>query len=568
MGQGLQFVLKIVETGDCIRYNTFIFLMKGLVLDMGYVTVKFLGEEYQVSETINEFLDYDKILTPIRTTVLNMITADVKRDSNLVWEADTITEHVDGTANKYKKTIEDGAELLVKKLLALGIYEVTSNDLLKNVTSIGDINSLERNTFDTLLEEGRRFVNMQNAGIERAYNYAASNITGSGVRVFTSSFSTLMIHSAVERSILLSQAKKADQEYEKAVRTISSQTAFALDKLYRKVMIEKFYPSIMQIFLEFDNAVMSAFLAELTNHGKFDFESIEKYSMKKAEDMLKNITQVPDKIGFLKQTFLTCPFGLDVYEECLKQGLFDKDTFETAKYFGMGEELAEKMNGYINNNLENSDRIKPIISILASYQRTNELAIWRNLYKELLEKIQDTYKVYNSAIHDKKKLDSFIRQNIIHQISEIVDKSKEDINKSIDKKMNALVSEKQYNEFVGMGILSPETIRMSNSSATTLSDINNEIRSALAERIMEYIEEAKKRLDAYNKAKDLFDKELKQKEDELNALKSEREKLGLFAFSKKKEMSTAIENKASEISDFKRIHTPNDLWQDFERMYR
>ena len=234
----------------------------------------------------------------------------------------------------------------------------------------------------------------------------------------------------------------------------------------------------------------------------------------------------------------------------------------------MGEELAEKMDDYIKSNLKNSEKIKPIISILASYRGTDELAIWRKMYEGTLGNIEGTYKVFNSAISDKKRLDKFIRENIIHQMSEIVDKSREDISKSIDKKMNALISEKQYEEFVGMGILSPETIRMADSSATGLSDINSEIKSALVESIMEYITEAKKRLDAYNKAKDLFDKEVKQREDELSALKSEKEKLGLFAFSKKKEMSATIDSKASEILEFKRTHEPKDLWQDFERMYK
>lgn len=535
---------------------------------MGYVTVKFLGEEYQVSETINEFLDYDKLLTPIRTKMLNMITTDVKRDSRLSWNGDTMTSHIHGTADKYRKLVEDGAELLVKKLLELGVYDVTANDLLKDVSSIADINRLENNTFATLLEEGHKIADMKRAGIERAYHYAASNITGSGVRVFTSSFSTLVINSVVERSILMSQAKKADKEYEDAVRNLSARAIDVLDTVYREVMVREFYPSIIEILLAFDSKVMSVFLVELTTHGKFDFESVEKYDMRKAEEMLKNINRVPDKVEFLKQTFSTCPFGVEVYEECLKQGLFDKDTFETAKYFGMGEELAEKMDDYIKSNLKNSEKIKPIISILASYRGTDELAIWRKMYEGTLGNIEGTYKVFNSAISDKKRLDKFIRENIIHQMSEIVDKSREDISKSIDKKMNALISEKQYEEFVGMSILSPETIRMADSSATGLSDINSEIKSALVESIMEYITEAKKRLDAYNKAKDLFDKEVKQREDELSALKSEKEKLGLFAFSKKKEMSATIDSKASEILEFKRTHEPKDLWQDFERMYK
>ena len=41
---------------------------------MGMVEVSFLGEKYQVSETINEFLSYDKLLTPIMSKMLNTAT--------------------------------------------------------------------------------------------------------------------------------------------------------------------------------------------------------------------------------------------------------------------------------------------------------------------------------------------------------------------------------------------------------------------------------------------------------------------------------------------------------------
>lgn len=535
---------------------------------MGYVTVKFLGEEYQVSETVNEFLSYDKLLTPIMVKMLNTATADIKKDSRLTWDGDTMTSHIDNAATKYRKMVQDSADLLVKKLLELGVYDVTSDVLLNDVTTIEDITRIENNTFATLLEEGHKISDMKNAGLERAYHYAASSITGSGVRVFTSSFATLMINSVVERNILLSQAKKADREYEEAVSNLSARAIDALDTVYRQVMVQEFYPSIVQSMMDFFSKISSVFLVELTTHGKFDFESVKDYDMQKADGMLKNINHVPDKVEFLKQTFLTCPFSSDVYEMCLKQGVLDQDTFETAKYFGMGEELSEKMDEYIKSNLKNSEKIKPIISILSAYRGTDELAIWRKMYEGTLGNIEGTYKVFNSAISDKKKLDKFIRENIIRQMSEIVDKTGEDISKSIDKKMNELVSEKQYEEFVSMGILLPETIRMANSSATSLNDINSEIKVALVKCVMDYVDEAKKRFDAYNKAKDLFDKQVKEKEDELSALKSEKGKLGLFAFSKKKEMSATIDSMASEISEFKRTHEPKDLWQDFEKMYR
>lgn len=533
---------------------------------MGYTTVKFLEEEYQVSETINEFLEYDGLLTPVRIKMLDMVVTDIKRHSKLSWDNAPVSIHE--TAEKYKKLIEDGVEILMKKMLKMGVYDVTSSRLLQDISAIEDINRVEKSTFATLLQEGNRIADMQQAGMMRAYHYAARNIVGSGVKVFTSSFAMLLINSVVERNIILAQAKKADKEYEEAVKNISAGAIDALDIVCREVVLKEFLPSIIQILLEFDSKVMSVFLLELTIHGKFDFDSIEKYDMQKAEDMLRNINQVSDKIGFLKETFLTCPFCFGVYEECLKQGVLDIVTFETARYFGMGEELAEKMENYMQSNLKNSEKIKPIVSIMALYRGTDDLAIWRKMYGGTLGNIEGTYKMFHSAISDKRKLDKFIRESIIHQMPEIINKSREDIEKSIGNKVNAIVSEKQYNELVAMGLLLPETIRMEASSATLLSDINNEMKYALVECTMEYMAEAKKRFEVYNKAKDLFDKEVKQMEDELSALKYEKEKLGFFAFSKKKEMSKIIDNKASEILEFKRVHEPKDLWQDFERMYR
>ena len=73
---------------------------------MGMVEVGFLGEKYQVSETINEFLSYDKLLTPIMSKMLNTATADIKKDSRLTWDGDTMTSHIDNAATKYRKMVQ------------------------------------------------------------------------------------------------------------------------------------------------------------------------------------------------------------------------------------------------------------------------------------------------------------------------------------------------------------------------------------------------------------------------------------------------------------------------------
>lgn len=535
---------------------------------MRYVRVKFLGEEYQVPESVNEFLNYDRLLNPMREKLLKMMTDDLKWDSKNMTFGPEVTEHVVGKISSYANLVDEVAELLVKKLYEQGVYDVTASDLLNNITAINDISEAGKSAMYKMIAEGQKIADMKNAGMERAYKYAASNVTGSGVTLFTNSLASLMIHSAVEGSILRSQAKKADKEYDEAVRAINARTRRAADKMCSEVMVGEFYPPVLEILLEFDRLVMSNFLAQLTVREKFDFNSFEHYNMQKAEEMLKNINQIPNKVEFLKQTFLICPFTSELYGACFKQGLLDQDTFETARYFGVEGELVDEIDTYIKNNLKDSEKVNPLITILASYRETDEMTIWRSLYEDTLCSVEREYKVFNDAISNRRNLDKFVRDEVSNQMIEVVDKSSGIIEQIIDRKMKKLISEIQYDEFVEKGIISPATIRMTNSSSVSLTDINSEIKSALVECIMEYIAEAKKRLDAYDRAKEVFDNELCKKEEELSALKSEKAKLGLFALSKKKEMNALIENKESEILEFRSSQEPKDLWLDFERMYR
>ena len=148
---------------------------------MGYVTVKFLGAEYQISETINEFLHYDELLTPIRVRILKTLSQDIKRDSRQLTFGEETPGHVENSTKVYLRFIEESANVLVNKLFSLGIYDVTANELLDSITSIADINELKKRILNVMLSEGQKYVDMKNRGVERAYRSAVSNITGSDI---------------------------------------------------------------------------------------------------------------------------------------------------------------------------------------------------------------------------------------------------------------------------------------------------------------------------------------------------------------------------------------------------
>ena len=261
---------------------------------MGYATVKFLGEEFQVSDAIIDFLKYDKLQTEITQKLMDAEMASIKTYSR--YKPSQFTDLAEQDTEKYRKLVNSIADSLVKELLSQDIYDVTQNDLLKETTFFSAneeyVGEYEKFTLLTKLECTKKYldyVEYQQAGIANAYMNAASNITGSGVSVFSSSFTTLMAHSIVERSILSSQAKKADKEYQEAVRTITSNVDNAYEQYCKDKMLNEFFPKLTDMLVEFANTIMTQFLAQLTLHQKFDFESVKNYDLKKAQGMLKNI---------------------------------------------------------------------------------------------------------------------------------------------------------------------------------------------------------------------------------------------------------------------------------------
>ena len=535
---------------------------------MGYVTLKFLGKEYQVSETVNEFLHYDELLTPMRSKIIQTLSRDVKKDAIGLTFGDHMPDYMMRNVGVYQKLMKDCADVLVNKLFALGIYDVTADNLLETTTAIADVKELGMASLQNMLSEGRRFVEMQNAGIERAYRSAASNITGSGLMVFTSSIATLMLHSVVDREITMSQAKQADREYEEAVRAINASTRRGLDKMVSEVMVKQYYPAVMDILMQFNLKITSAFLVELAQHNKFDFASIEKYNMQKAEQMLTNISRVPDKVEFLQQIFDVCPFSLELYDMCLTQELLDIETFETAEYFGFAANLVGKMDEYLQKHLQNKKSIEPIIAILAKYRKTDELAIWRTIYHDTIFRIENTYKSFNLAIERQSDLDRFVRQFIDPSAANVARKNEADISKLVGKAVGSVVSQERYSEFIEMGLLHPENIRVTNSFSVELSQINAEIINELTVVTMAYVEEASRRLKLYEESKAALIEAIKTMQSEIDRLKVEKERLGFFAFSKKKELSLLIEQKEKEISAYEKTHESKRLWNELEKMYR
>jgi hypothetical protein len=247
--------------------------------------------------------------------------------------------------------------------------------------------------------------------------------------------------------------------------------------------------------------------------------------------------------------------------------MYDVDTFATAKEFYQDSLLVGVIEDFCTKNLKNYDKVKAPISILALYKNKTETEILRSLYGGELGTIENQYRTLKEVVSNKKSLDSWIRKIISQQVDGIIKTSEDSIKGRIHTAIGGIVSDNNYKKFTEMGLLSPEEIRMDDSNATDLNSINNEYEIKILAEVTAYIVEANDRKKIYDEANDIYTSEIKKRSDAIDSKRAELNALGLFAFSKKKEVKAEIEKLEAELSKYKSENAPNDLKQAFERMY-
>lgn len=404
------------------------------------------------------------------------------------------------------------------------------------------------------------------ASRDYAFRAAGRNITGSGVRIYTNSFASLMMHSAIENSILKSQAKKADQEYEQALKRINSASEDRFDRVFSNALYNKFLPILPEIYTSFHDELFKNYLIELAQHNQFNIDSIERFSENKSTIMLENIKHAGDKKKLLIQAFEMCPFNIEVYEKMLELGYFDIDTMKDAKKIFKGTELDTLLEEKIKSNLKNIDSVKDYITVLAYYKGKDERIVLLPFYQSTISRIKNDYHELLLLCADSRRLDRWINENINFDMDKVVATSEDTVKDKVNSWIERNIEDKQFSELSDMGLITIEEIRMKDSTQTTLEKVKGEYAVKLISLIADYIKEAGKRKIAYEEAYDKFDAEIKKRNDAISEKYEELKQQGMFSFSKKKEIKAEIGQLQNELENFRKTE-PVDLKNAYFGMY-
>lgn len=534
---------------------------------MSDIKVNFLGEEYTVPEELKEFVEYLYFFENIHNEIMPLLTKQMQK-KEFSGGADVDFEY-------FKAPLSKTGEKVIAELAKNDIFDVTLNDVVYNNKGYIQLYNVCKDTMQEMVNILKNAMQTWLDGYNNAYSSAASNITGSGISIWTNSPSSALIYSAFEASTLKKQADKADMQYRAAIQSLNTETDDMQKRQETELLVNKYYPGVAEALGLFVSEMMEYYVSKLEQHGIFDYSKVKGYDLQRSSDLLKNITLVPDKAGLLKEAFTCCPYNPDIYNAAMENGLADIPTFETAKYFMQDGILVDVIDEYAKNNAEDIDAVKVPVKVLALYKGQSESSIWKSLYSSEYLQLHRYYEKLNNAVKNCSSLIVWIKDNITDDAITLCTMDSDDLTSKVKTVFkNKVITDKQFSLFSELGILDKEFCV---SATESLDEINAEYANAIIDVIGKFIPELQGNIDKYSADADLakqkyenaqkvYNAGIKELQDRESNLKQQRSALGIFAFSKKKELDAKILESQNEITAFKKSDNTQKLKNEFEQI--
>lgn len=535
---------------------------------MSDIKVNFLGEEYTVPEELKEFVEYLYFFENIHNEIMPLLTKQMQK-KEFSGGADVDFEY-------FKAPLSKTGEKVIAELAKNDIFDVTLNDVMYNNKGYIQLYNVCKDTMQEMVNILKNAMQTWLDGYNNAYSSAASNITGSGISIWTNSPSSALIYSAFEASTLKKQADKADMQYRAAIQSLNTETDDMQKRQETELLVNKYYPGVAEALGLFVSEMMEYYVSKLEQHGIFDYSKVKGYDLQRSSDLLKNITLVSDKSGLLKEAFTCCPYNPDIYNAVMENGLSDVPTFETAKYFMQDGVLVGVIDKYAKNNAGNVDTIKIPVKVLALYKGQRESSVWKSLYSSEYMQLHRHYEKLNNAIKNYNSLVMWIKDNITNDAVELCSMENKYRASKVKSLLNKkVITDKQFSLFRELEMLDNEFCV---SATESLDEINAEYANAIFDAISKLIPELKNHIDKYSNDVDLAKKKYEKSKHEYNVkldqlqekeknLKQRRTALGLFAFSKKKELDAKISECQEEMEILKKSDNTEKLKREYEGIF-
>lgn len=407
--------------------------------------VVFNKKTYSFPEDLKEYIKLLDVVQKIENSLFNSFLSLTRQsDINVI------------DAAEMNSSFKNQASIFIEKLCSKDIYNKTIDDYAFNNEGYKEFERINQNALNAYAQFLSDEMSNYLAGMEQAEQNAASQITGSGIMVFTSSPLTLAATTAAEYSILKKQANKADEQYRRELAEVSRRGASEKDRKVNQYIVEHYYPEAKQAFEIFASVMLDRYLSDLISAGKFDKETYNYIDLKHSQNLLESLKISSNKEAILEQAFLACPFNPFVFVEASNLGLVDSDTYSTARVFNSDNAVRENLYdclGEVSSDsvLSLEEKLKKADNFLPSLcavNNRNKEYYYSEIGKPIYNKTINAYSIIQSDITDNttcKKIISDFGEGFFDNSTE---HQKTLINSYVKKRVKSIISNDDFDTLI------------------------------------------------------------------------------------------------------------------------
>lgn len=342
-------------------------------------------------------------------------------------------------------------------------------------------------------------------------------------------------------------------------------------------MINAYYPQVAEALGIFIDTLFHKYIAILVNNNKFDLSAVSSYDIEHSTNLLQNISLTENKESVIREAFETCPYNIKVYTIAIKNDIVDEKMLEIANIFDVNKELVDALNEYCllhKLNEAKFNNIKNIVSMFAIYYEKNINEIYESIYQKEIKKIRNLYFYFLKVTDKRYEYIKWIKTNIANNSSDFIKLSDEQIKKDISEIVTKSIFPETFNYLFNNNILTKENILPNETGNNTIEVCILNLISKLTYNILEYKKETDQRVakgilklenlkKQYEEIKNIFDSSNREFDKLIEELKTQRNTLGFFAFTKKKE----IDQKLKKITIEKDNNPARDKYMKYKKEY-
>lgn len=511
---------------------------------MSQLCVRFIGKEYVLSEQLPTYV---KILAQFEEYMDQLHGKVIEQAKNGDFSGGADEDFI-----YWKQPVESIAKDVITKAAEFGIYDLTLTELVNNNPGYVQLHKV---CAETIKQAAEALLNAMDSLIEgqrSAEQDAASQITGSGVSIWTNSLGSALLYSAFESSAIKKQCNKADKEYQEALQKLHESTHSQLDQTRNNIKTQFYYPGCNTAIVSLISHMLDVYLMRLNQNYVLDYDSLRRYDMQSSCDILRNLPLVSKKEEVIHKAFECCPYNPDVYRELINLGIFDPDTYAIAKLFGQGGILVPYIQLYCDEHINQPQRITSAVDVFCFLTELGKKETFEKLYAGVL---QDFYEKINAAISATKEpteCRKWVVQNIANKASDLVQKSAS-LDSEIDTVLRMIIDNETYSMLLQMGLLSFNSINisacdifdyealMATLKAELLMSVQQLIDTIIAKRsvLVPEVYDIQKQISSLERELNALDSKFRA---DIEALQKQKGSFGFFAFSQKRDIDAQIES--------------------------